>query len=109
MHLSHQVIRGLMIWLNSYDYLATKTGAIIIPSCGFDSVPSDLSVYLGAKKLKEIEGDKFAGIKNSKTAFKIDGGVSMGTFSSFISFFQDITSTEQWESMLDYSTSPGKL
>jgi hypothetical protein len=35
-----------------YEYIATKTGAIIVPSCGMDSVPSDLSVFVGNKTLK---------------------------------------------------------
>lgn len=35
-----------------YDYIATKTGAIIVPSCGLESIPSDLSAFLGNKTLK---------------------------------------------------------
>ena len=29
-----------------------KTGAIIVPSCGLDSIPSDFSAFLGNKTLK---------------------------------------------------------
>ena len=35
-----------------YHYVATKTGAIIVPSCGLDSIPADLSAFLGNKTLK---------------------------------------------------------
>lgn len=35
-----------------YDYLATKTGAIIVPSCGMDSIPSDVTAFLANKALK---------------------------------------------------------
>jgi short subunit dehydrogenase-like uncharacterized protein len=35
-----------------FDYLATKTGAIIVPSCGIDSIPSDASAFLANKALK---------------------------------------------------------
>jgi len=66
-------------------------------------------VYLGAKKLAEAEGDKFAGVESSTTAFKMDGHVSLGTFSSFAAFFNDVDRTEQKEAMADYSTSPGRF
>ena len=35
-----------------YEYIAAKSGAIIVPSCGLDSIPSDLSAFLGNKTLK---------------------------------------------------------
>lgn len=34
-----------------FDYAATRTGAIIVPSCGMDSIPSDYSIYLSYKHL----------------------------------------------------------
>ncbi|KAI0289377.1 Saccharopine dehydrogenase-domain-containing protein [Russula brevipes] len=37
--------------IKTYDYLATKTHAIIVPSCGVDSVPADASVHLASKAL----------------------------------------------------------
>jgi short subunit dehydrogenase-like uncharacterized protein len=31
--------------IDRYDAEADKKGILIVPSCGFDSVPSDLGVY----------------------------------------------------------------
>ncbi|KAG8903197.1 hypothetical protein FRB99_003609 [Tulasnella sp. 403] len=51
-----------------YDYLATKTHAIIINAGGFDSVPSDMSAFLGVQNLRNAFG---AGVQagQSMTAF----------------------------------------
>jgi short subunit dehydrogenase-like uncharacterized protein len=40
-----------------FDYTATKTNACIIPSCGMDSIPSDLSVYLSFLTLGKVAPD----------------------------------------------------
>ncbi|KAG8871241.1 hypothetical protein FRB97_008874 [Tulasnella sp. 331] len=42
--------------IDQCDYQATKTGAIIINSAGFDSVPSDLASFLSVQTLKGALG-----------------------------------------------------
>ncbi|KAG8718560.1 hypothetical protein FRC08_004976 [Ceratobasidium sp. 394] len=39
--------------IEEYDFLAYKTGACIIPGAGFDSIPSDLAVYLSTRTLEK--------------------------------------------------------
>ena len=108
-----------------YHYIATKTGAIIVPSCGFDSVPSDLSAFLGNKTLKShgmhiqlhvltylltksiahIEGQYDVGY--STTAYKLRAGVSGGTLNTAITILEDVPRDKLRESRVDYALSPG--
>ncbi|WVW86380.1 hypothetical protein I302_108426 [Kwoniella bestiolae CBS 10118] len=59
-----------------YDDLAKKRGAIIVPSCGFDSVPSDLSLYLAHKTLQSQYPNLT--IEESTSFFKLKGGSMSG-------------------------------
>nr|XP_018999967.1 uncharacterized protein I203_07496 [Kwoniella mangroviensis CBS 8507]OCF63428.1 hypothetical protein I203_07496 [Kwoniella mangroviensis CBS 8507] len=64
-----------------YDSLAKETGAIIVPSCGFDSIPSDLSLWLAHKTLQSQYPDLT--IQESTSFFKMKGGsMSGGTIQS---------------------------
>lgn len=59
--------------------LAVKHGARIVHSCGFDSVPSDLSVYLTYQKaLAEEMGE----LTESTLVASLRGGLSGGTLAS---------------------------
>lgn len=87
-----------------YDYLASKTHAIIVPSCGFDSIPSyvlyrslsltfhfshrntcysDILAYKSAQHLAKIGRSNDAHVEASQTFFNAKGGVSGGTIASF--------------------------
>ncbi|CAD6582714.1 MAG: hypothetical protein TREMPRED_003372 [Tremellales sp. Tagirdzhanova-0007] len=63
-----------------YDYLASKTGACIVPSCGFDSVPSDLVVYHALQHLQTVSPG--ASIKQSTSFFRLKGTFSGGTLAT---------------------------
>ncbi|WWD03940.1 hypothetical protein V865_001998 [Kwoniella europaea PYCC6329] len=64
-----------------YDNLAKETGAIIVPSCGFDSIPSDLSLWLAHKTLQSQY--PHLTIQDSTSFFKLKGGsMSGGTIQS---------------------------
>ncbi|KAH8110427.1 Saccharopine dehydrogenase-domain-containing protein [Phellopilus nigrolimitatus] len=64
-----------------YDYLASKTHAVLLPSCGFDAIPSDVAAFLGAKTLRAAAG-AHAGVAQSHTMFSVRGGVSGGTLAT---------------------------
>jgi len=83
-----------------YDYLATKTHAIIIPSCGVDSVPADISVHLASKTLGH------APLGPSTTAATMYGGVPGGTIASFLATCEDVPQNHLAITMADYSLSP---
>lgn len=67
--------------MNRYDYLAYKHRAIILPSCGLNSLLSDIIVHISAKTLEgvnhPIEQAKSqwlptVGIASSKTSFQLN-------------------------------------
>ncbi|KZT27107.1 hypothetical protein NEOLEDRAFT_1155173 [Neolentinus lepideus HHB14362 ss-1] len=87
-----------------YDYFATKTGAIIIPACGVDSIPSDVSVYLGNKTLKSVAGPE-ANIEGVITAFVLQGGLSGGTLSSLLTALEEVPKEDLQRALEDYSLS----
>lgn len=72
-----------------FDYVAHKTGAMIIPACGFDSAPSDLAVYLSNKTLKALVGPS-TDISTSLTAFDVSGALSGGTLATFITALEQV-------------------
>lgn len=47
---------------------AERSGAIIVPNCGFDSIPSDLGALIASKRADRLEGHvKFAGTMSGGT------------------------------------------
>ena len=109
----HPLVRVDIVFISSFfnnprccrfDYYATKTGSIIVPSCGMDSVTSDLPVFLSNKTLKAFAGNATA-IDTSTTAYKLKGGVSGGTLATAISLI-DIPPHERDVALMDYGLSP---
>lgn len=98
-----------------YDYAATRNHTIIVPSCGYDSVPSDIVVWLANATLKRWDtkyprpGQQYLGIKSSVSAHNPVGGLSGGTFNSMFTMFDtNVTPPEVLrESSVPYSISPG--
>jgi len=91
--------------ITHFDYLAMKTGSIILPSCGFDSIPSDLSAYLSVRTLKQTLGPDTQ-IGESVTAHKHKGGVSGGTLSTIHTSLAEVPRQKYMASMRDHSLSP---
>jgi short subunit dehydrogenase-like uncharacterized protein len=58
---------------------AAKAGTRIIPFCGFDSVPSDLSAWLANQAMLAQHGTACTSVK---TAFSVRGGFNGGTLAS---------------------------
>ncbi|KAI5119826.1 hypothetical protein M0805_004761 [Coniferiporia weirii] len=85
--------------ISQYDYIATKTRAIIVPSCGFDSIPSDALAFLGARALRAATHGR-AGIAQSHTMFSMGGGLSGGTISTALSLLDNIPRSA-WRALLD--------
>jgi len=58
---------------------AQQTGAVIVPFCGFDSVPSDLGAYL---LVRWIRTHWNLGTREVRTGFRAKGGFNGGTLDS---------------------------
>jgi short subunit dehydrogenase-like uncharacterized protein len=69
--------------IRQHEAAAVKSGARIIPFCGFDSIPSDLGAWLVATTLQDKHGEPCQSVK---AAFSIHGGVNGGTLASMFNF-----------------------
>ncbi|WVQ75602.1 hypothetical protein IAR50_005230 [Cryptococcus sp. DSM 104548] len=82
---------GEAAWLSThiiprYHAMAGETGACIVPASGFDSVPSDMTVYLAQKTLRaSYPGGVLA---DSTSMFKCSATIAGGTVQSFVSLTQ---------------------
>jgi short subunit dehydrogenase-like uncharacterized protein len=68
--------------IDLYHKQAADTGARIVHSCGFDSIPSDLSVYALYRAARDDGAGELAGTDFVVRSFS--GGVSGGTVASLI-------------------------
>ncbi|KAF8167524.1 Saccharopine dehydrogenase-domain-containing protein [Crassisporium funariophilum] len=92
-----------------FDYYATKTGAIIVPSCGFDSIPSDTSAHLANKTLKSLgpaSNGQYHDAGVSTTAHHFKSGVSGGTIASVMVGIEQLPKHLRRQSMKPYTLSP---
>jgi short subunit dehydrogenase-like uncharacterized protein len=74
-------VKGL---IDRHHQDAERTGARIIPFCGFDSIPSDLSARLANEAMWAQHGEACSSVK---TAFSIRGGFNGGTVASMLNMF----------------------
>jgi len=84
-----------------YDFMAFKTNALIIPACGFDSVPPDVAVYVSNRYVKSVLGPRTS-IEDSVTAYDVKGGFSGGSTDSIMSFVEDVPRETLVKSVTDY-------
>jgi short subunit dehydrogenase-like uncharacterized protein len=69
-------VRGL---IDLHHAQAAKTGTRIIPFCGFDSIPSDLSAWMAQQAMRARHGEPCTSVKS---AFSVRGGFNGGTLAS---------------------------
>jgi short subunit dehydrogenase-like uncharacterized protein len=66
--------------IDAHHEAAVAAGVRIVPTCGFDSIPSDLGVFALADHARREHGRALAEVRGYVTAMK--GGFSGGTFAS---------------------------
>ncbi|THH17089.1 hypothetical protein EW146_g3650 [Bondarzewia mesenterica] len=102
-------LSGETVWIYEvifrFEYLASKTGAIIIPSCGFDSIPSDAAVFLANKTLKTVVGPDTE-IEDSVMGVKMKGGVAGGTLATMMTMIEEVPKNRLALAHRQYSLSP---
>jgi len=72
--------------IDQYHESAVKSGAKIVHSCGFDSIPSDMGVYFVQQAAKEKYGQPLQRI--SYYLMKAKGGISGGTIASMMNIIE---------------------
>ncbi|MGW4742165.1 saccharopine dehydrogenase family protein [Nocardia xishanensis] len=93
--------------IDTYHEEAGRTGAKIVNSCGFDSVPSDLSVY---QLYRASVSDNAGELTDTTLIASLKGGVSGGTIDSGRAMMEAIAADSSKASVLShpYSLSPDK-
>lgn len=74
--------------MDKYQDAAKKSGARVINSCGFDSIPSDMGVYFTQKKAEAQFNEACNVIHMRVKAAK--GGLSGGTVASMANIFEEV-------------------
>jgi short subunit dehydrogenase-like uncharacterized protein len=92
--------------IDAHQETAAKSGARIVPCCGFDSIPSDLGVFFLQSEARVRFGAPIATVKMRVKAFK--GGASGGTLASMVNIFQEAAADEEVARILrdPYSLNP---
>ncbi|KIY65015.1 hypothetical protein CYLTODRAFT_492651 [Cylindrobasidium torrendii FP15055 ss-10] len=85
---------------------ASKSGSIIIPACGMDSIPSDIVTYLGRKTLNSITQETSVPIKSSVSAFGYAGAASGGSLQTALSSFESVPPAVIQAANASYALSP---
>jgi short subunit dehydrogenase-like uncharacterized protein len=84
-------LTGELQWIRQmierYDATAKASGARIVNSCGFDSIPSDLGVYYTQQQSMDKFGEYCDNISMRVKVMK--GGLSGGTFASLINVMKE--------------------
>ena len=88
--------------------MAFKTNALIIPACGFDSIPPDVAVYVSNRYVKSVLGPKTS-VEDSVTAYDVRGGFSGGSTGSTVSSFEGVPKEKLTRSVTDYALCHRKL
>ncbi|MET9287400.1 saccharopine dehydrogenase family protein [Nocardia beijingensis] len=93
--------------IDAYHEQAAATGAKIVNSCGYDSIPSDLSVYQLYRRTVE---DNTGELADTTLVASLKGGVSGGTIDSGRAMMEAIAADPAKGKVLShpYSLSPDK-
>lgn len=84
--------------INTYEEAAKISGARIVHSCGFDSIPSDLGVYFLQEIAKERFGQYCSSVK--MRVKKMKGAASGGTVASMMNMVKEATSDKKLRRLL---------
>jgi short subunit dehydrogenase-like uncharacterized protein len=94
--------------IDRFDDAAAKSGARIVHSCGFDSIPSDLGVLLLHEAAQADDAGELEDVTLVVTGVK--GGLSGGTFASLEGELDDVRTNPESRRIVDdpYALSPNR-
>jgi len=91
-------ITGEVSWVRNmidlYHDQAKDNKALIVPMCGFDSLPSDLGTYFVASELKKRHGEEFM-VNQVTCLHQMKGSFSGGTMASAMAIFEQLAENPQ--------------
>jgi short subunit dehydrogenase-like uncharacterized protein len=92
--------------LDDHESSAIESGARIVHSCGFDSIPSDLGVFFTQKSAEERFGEPCTRVAMRVRA--MSGGASGGTIASMMNILEDVAGNSDLRKILTnpYSLAP---
>ena len=92
--------------IDDHEYAAVESGARIVHSCGFDSIPSDLGVFFTQNTAEERFGEPCTQIAMRVRA--MSGGASGGTIASMMNILEDAAGNSDLQKVLTnpYSLAP---
>jgi len=93
--------------IDRFHDVARETGARVVPSCGFDSIPSDLGVLLLAE---QAAADGEGTLRDTTMVVSLRGGVSGGTVDSMRVHLDGVKDDPAARKLVDdpYSLSPDR-
>ncbi|KZV89417.1 hypothetical protein EXIGLDRAFT_771765 [Exidia glandulosa HHB12029] len=97
--------------LHEVDSLASQSGAIIVPSCGLDSLPADLSAFLSVRALHSYCDSRhitWSGSGRSLTSYDMPISPSGGTLDTVAFALSSVPREALRESLQPYALSPVK-
>lgn len=92
--------------ISKYDALAKQNNSIIIPECGLDSVPADITAYVLAREVRKRYNAACERVIMS--LYDAKTGVSGGTSLTMLELFNNYSLSHLAKSMHPYSLSPIK-
>lgn len=90
--------------IDRYSEAAAKSGARIVHSCGFDSIPFDMGVYMLQREAKAEKGEPYARVRGRVR--KMQGTFSGGTAASFM---ETMKRAQKEPQILDWLKNPFSL
>ena len=99
-------VQWMQQMIREHNQTAINSGARIVHTCGFDSIPSDLGSYRLVKAMEERHGCAPAEIKYRMRA--ASGGFSGGTFDSMITMMEQAEADPSIKQIVDnpYALNP---
>jgi short subunit dehydrogenase-like uncharacterized protein len=80
-------VQWMRTMIDRFHSRAQGSGARIVHSCGFDSIPSDIGVWFLQRKARELHGEPLSEVKLLVRVMK--GGASGGTFASMMNALEE--------------------
>lgn len=80
-------VQWMRAMIDRFQSEAEKSGARIVHSCGFDSIPSDIGVWFLQREARQRHGEPCVEVKLFVAAVR--GGASGGTVASVLNIFEE--------------------